>query len=262
MTDQSIGIFDLTIRQKLWIPVVTAIAVIWYLFLGVDMNPFLIPNYYPLFVAGITVGAISGAPSKKAFLICFWGYAVISFFWIVFALGLSGNLGEGFLFAASYIAWATLCGLFGMWGTLLRQLILLGKVEKVTLKSWQWLFLVCVVTIVADMIIIPNVYRVFVVLKSVHSLPALFMILAILLTLGVFIGAFSTLEYKSVLRAAVKWSAESHIVFLLIFIVFYIDVGGPPIQYYLCYLGFAALFLTFVIAGTHLGYHFRYRVTS
>jgi hypothetical protein len=260
MTDQSIGIFDLTIWQKLWIPVVTVIAVTWYVLLGVNVDPFLIGGYYPLFVAGITVGVISGAPPKKAFLICFWGYAVISLFWVAYGFGFSSNLAEGSFFAAFYIAWAILCGLFGMWGALLRQLILHGKVENVTLKSWQWLTFVGVVTIVADILIIPNVYHVFVVLKDVHSLSVLFIILAVLFTLGVFIGAFYALEYKSMLRVAVKWSVGSHIVFLLIFIALYVDVGGPPIQYCLCYLGFAALFLIFVVAGTHLGYHFRNRI--
>ncbi|MGC1119598.1 MAG: hypothetical protein WBA22_00770 [Candidatus Methanofastidiosia archaeon] len=260
MSDQSIGIFDLTTRQKLWIPVVTVIAVTWYFFLGVDINPFLIGNYGSLFVAGIVVGAISGASPKKAFLICFWGYAVISFFWVAF--GFSSNLAEGSFLAAFYIAWAILCGLFGMWGALLRQLILHGKVEKVTLKSWQWLILVGVVTIVADMIIIPDAYRVFVVLKSIYSLPVVFMILTGLFALGLFVGTFSTLEYKLMLRTITKWSILSHIVFLLILVLLLLDVGGPALQDYVCCIGFVALFLTTVIAGAHFGYKFRDRVIS
>jgi hypothetical protein len=262
LTDELIGMFDLTNWQKLWIPVVTVIAITLHVLLGININPFLIASHYPSFVAGIVVGALSRAPPTKAFLVCFWGYAVISFLWVVLGFGFSPNLAEGSLLASFYIAWAILCGLFGMWGALFRQLILHGKVEKVTLQSWQWLTLVGIVIIVADILIIPNVHHVFVVLKDLRSLPVLFMILAVLFTLGVFIGAFSDLEYRSMLRVAVKWSVGSHIVFLLIFIALYIDVGGPPIRYYLSYLGFAALFLILVVAGTHLGYHSRYRVTS
>jgi hypothetical protein len=255
MTDQSIGIFDLTIWQKLWIPVVTIVAVIWYFFLGVDINPFLIGNYGPMFVAGMVVGVISGAPPKKAFLICFWGYAVISLFWIAF--GLSSSPGEGFLLAAFYVAWDILCGLFGVGGALLRQLALHGKVEKVTLKFWQWLTLVGVVTIIADLIIIPEAYN---IVESLYLQVSFFAILAGFFGLGLFIGVFLVLDYRSTLKSAAKWSAGFHLVFLLPSLLLVARSGGHFKGIFVSFSFIAALFMTILMVGVYFGYHSRNRI--
>jgi hypothetical protein len=257
MTDELIGMFDLTKRQKLWIPVVTAIAVTWYFFLGVDINPLLIGNYGPLFVAGTVVGVISGAPPTKAFLICFWGYAVISLLWAVLGLGFSPNLVEGSILAAFFIAWAILCGLFGMGGALLRQLALHRKVEKVTLKSWQWLILVGMVTNTADLIIIPETYN---IIESLYLQISLFVTLAGLFGLGLLMGAFLVLDYGSTLKSAAKWSAESHLVFLVPSFLLVARSGGHFKGIFISFPFVAALFMAILIVGVHLGYHSRRRI--
>jgi hypothetical protein len=257
MTDELPGMFDLTIRQKLWIPVVTVIAVTWYFFLGVDINPLLIGNYGPLFVAGIVVGVISGAPPTKAFLICFWGYAVISLLWVVLGLAFSPNLVEGSILTAFFIAWAILCGLFGMGGALLRQLALCRKVEKVVLKSWQWLILVGTVIISADLIIIPEAYN---IIESLYLQVSLFTISAGFLGLGLLIGAFLVLDYRSTLKSAAKWSAESHLGFLVPSLLLVVRSGGHFKGIFISFPFIAALFMAILMVGVHFGYHSRSRI--
>jgi hypothetical protein len=216
-----LGVFT---EERKWILFVWSLLVavawfVWFTFLAVDLNPFVVENYtYPLII-GFFVGIFSGLSPERSFQACFYGFVVFALFSAFLALVSPTGI-NGIVWALSIIAFqsffAVFSGLLGGGGTILRKIVLHQRIE-IHLSSWQWILLIGGLTVFADVLVFVNVVTELSLLPY-HSwryfFSPLVAVLSGLFILGSFIGAFYDFEYAELIRRILRIIVASHGLFL------------------------------------------------
>jgi hypothetical protein len=205
-------------REAIWIPVSTAIWILLWLNIRLDINPFLVRNYAPAVIAGLAVGFLSGLSPKKAFWACFYGFFILWFFFAFIAVfPYFAIVLRVFLVIMPLIA-AFLCGLFGIAAALFRRIVLHQEIEEIHLEKWQWTLLLGGVVILVDILFLSHVIHYLYLYESYGwTYYASFLVCALLglFALGLFAGAFQTCEYKRMVLSALQILLIAHGLFFL-----------------------------------------------
>jgi len=233
-------------KTKVVLICVLLIAVGWFLWFYALDHIVMAGGYSFAAIVGLTVGILSGLPPKKAFQACFYGFCVVALLLFMFP-----NV------AVSQVFIGALSGLFGMAGAILRRIVLHQEIE-IHLKSWQWTLLIGGVTLFADYTTIPSILLELYTYQDYLFLAEFFVpVLIGLFALGLFVGAFSHLEYKELMRSVVKLSLEFHGLYLVIMIFAFL-AGQIRLQDFLI-VPLIGLFLVIVLKGIQIGYRQRNR---
>jgi hypothetical protein len=220
------------------------VVVGWFLwFFGryyFDPQSFLFPLTY-----GLGIGIVSGLPPTRAFLACFFGFSILAFL-----IGLYFSVFEGF------VIFGILCGLFAMAGAIIRRILFRQRIEELYLKPWQWVLLICGVTILADRFVILGTFHELFVYHRIFSFFQFFVpSLVGLFALGLYTGAFYQLKYDELIKSVKMLSLGTHGAFLIYMIYRFVmrSISWEPFLTAIL----ISLFFYIVLKGTQIGYKSR-----
>lgn len=154
------------------------------------------------------------------------------------------------------ILFGVLCGLFAMAGAIIRRIFFRRGIEELYLKSWQWVLLICGVTILADRFTILGTFRELYVYHRFLSFVRFFVPSLIgLFALGLYTGTFYQLEYDELIKSVKRLSLGTHGVFLIYMVYRFVtrSISWEPFLTALL----IGLFFVIVLKGTQIGYGFR-----
>jgi hypothetical protein len=244
-------------REAIWIPVSTAIWILLWLNITLDINPFTARNYAPAIIAGLAVGFLSGLSPKKAFWACFYGFLILWFFFAFGAIFPYYSIALRVALVIMPLIAAFLCGLFGIAATLLRRIVLHQEIEKIHLEKWQWTLLLGGVVILVDILFLSHViFELYLYLYGAYEwtyfVPFLVGALLGLFALGLFAGAFQTCEYKGMVLSALQILLIAHGLFLLFLAI----QSASPLSSSKTYLSllFCIISSAIMLSGIHLGH--------
>jgi hypothetical protein len=205
-------------REAIWIPVSTAIWILLWLNINLNIDPLLARNYAPAVIAGLAVGFLSGLSPKKAFWACFYGFFILWFFFAFIAIFPYYSMVLRVLLVTMPLIAAFLCGLFSTAAALLRRIVLHQEIEKIHLEKWQWTLLLGGVVIFADILFFSHVLFEFYLYESygwTYFAPFLVGALSGLFALGLFAGGFQSYEYRRMMLSALQILLIAHGLFFL-----------------------------------------------
>ncbi|MBU7017221.1 MAG: hypothetical protein HXS44_06905 [Theionarchaea archaeon] len=228
---------------SLWILI---ISVVWFLwFHGLDEIVGVWSYTLPL-TFGLGTGMLSGLPPIRAFQAAFFGFCIVALPFL-FSIPLVVPL---------LVFFGILTGLIALAAAIIRRLLLHQKID-IVLRSWQLISLTIGITLLVDIFTVPGTHQeLFVDHQYLSFLRFLIPASVGLLGLGLFAGAFSSSQYKELVKSVMKLSIVAHGLFLPIFFIrsaigqniHWGDFAGVPL---------VGLFLFIVYKGIQIGYRSR-----
>jgi hypothetical protein len=243
-----------------WIPLATLLWLATWFYFNLDFYLVDSRNYIPSLVAGLVVGLVSGLPPRKAFRSCFFGFFVI---WLVLVcVGALWEFSVGVALSVVILPLLLggLSGLFGMGGALLRMIALHEEVE-VHLKPWEWSLLTGGVAIFTDIVFFFDVIgKIYLIPYRSWTYVAPFPIAASLgiFALGLFTGAFYSIQYEKMRSFLVRAQVISHALYLFFFGLSFVAVRSFHRNLLLA-PGFCVVYAILLFLGAYAGYHLRKR---
>jgi hypothetical protein len=242
-------------RETIWIPVSTAIWILLWLSISLDIDPFAARNYAPAVIAGLAVGFLSGLSPKKAFWACFYGFFILWIFFAFIAVLSEFSIALRVILVTMPLIAAFLCGLFSIAAALLRRIVLHQEIEEIHLEKRQWTLLLGGLVIFADILFLSHVVFCLYLYQSygwTYYASFLFCVLLGLFALGLFAGGFQSYEYKRKVLSASQILLIAHGLFLL-FLAIQPATPLSSIEIYLSLL-FCIISSAIVLSGIHLGH--------
>jgi hypothetical protein len=246
-------------REAVWIPVSTAIWILLWLNIRLNIDPLTARNYAPAVIAGLAVGSLSGLSPKKVFWACFYGFLILWFFFAFGAVVSYYSLVLRVVLVIMPLIAAFFCGLFGIAAAILRRIVLHQEIEEIYLEKRQWTLLLGGVVIFVDILFFSHVlfdiylYRTY---GWPYLAPFLVCVLLGLFALGLFAGAFQIYEYRRIMSSALQILLIDHGLFLLSVVIRTIILHSYSIKIYLSLL-FCIISSAVMLSGIHLGHTLR-----
>ncbi|MBU6998533.1 MAG: hypothetical protein HXS41_13675 [Theionarchaea archaeon] len=219
------------------------IASLWYLWLIGFQH--LIPIGHSTFVTllGVFIGMISGFSPRRALIVCFAGFSIITvLIGIIFPM-----IFYDLVFSSVF------CALFGMTGAIIRRIVTQKKKEELYLNSWEWIVLIGGTSLLVDYNFIGCAYTQLLTYDRLSTFLRLVILGSVgLFFLGVYAGAFHERDNSSSAKSLVTFSSAGHTIYILYKSYTYV-IGHMSSRAFLLVFPIILTFISVFFIGTKTG---------
>ncbi|MBU7024628.1 MAG: hypothetical protein HXS40_10725 [Theionarchaea archaeon] len=222
-------------------------ASLWYSWLIGFQH--LIPIGDSTFVTllGVFIGMISGFSPKRAFIVCFAGFSIMTvLIGIIFPM-----------IIYDLVFSSVLCALFAMAGAIIRRIVTQKKKEELYLNPWEWIVLIGGISFLVDYNFIGCAYTQLLTYDRFSTFLRLVISGSVgLFLLGIYAGAFHERDYSFSAKSLVIFSSAGHIIYIFCKSYTYI-IGHMSSRAFLLIFLIILTFISVFFIGTEIGSWFK-----